>query len=120
MQLRPLSDGFGVEADGIDLASPLTDDAFKEIERAFFAGQRQLFRISQDLRGDVARQIFAQRRLGIAPLFRPNGANRSPGCRIGQCPATQPAKRGQAISVDPDPFEIEGGKAKECQLSQHH
>ena len=33
------SDGFGVEADGVDLASPLTDAAFKEIERKFFAGQ---------------------------------------------------------------------------------
>ena len=37
--LKKLSDGFGVEAEGIDLASPLSDAAFKEIERAFFAGQ---------------------------------------------------------------------------------
>ncbi len=44
LQLRKLSDGFGVEADGIDLASPLTDDAFKEIESAFFAGQVLVFR----------------------------------------------------------------------------
>ena len=44
LQLKKLSDGFGVEADGIDLASPLTDDAFKEIESAFFAGQVMVFR----------------------------------------------------------------------------
>ena len=35
MQLRPLSDGFGVEVEGVDLASPLTNPAFKEVERAF-------------------------------------------------------------------------------------
>jgi len=44
MQLRPLSDGFGVEVDGVDLASPLTNVAFKEVERAFFAGQVMVFR----------------------------------------------------------------------------
>ena len=38
MQLRPLSDGFGVKVDGVDLASPLTNAAFKEVEHAFFAG----------------------------------------------------------------------------------
>ena len=44
MQLRPLSDGFGVEVDGVDLAAPLTNAAFKEIERAFFAWQVMVFR----------------------------------------------------------------------------
>ena len=44
MQLRPLSDGFGVEVDGVDLASPLSNPAFKEVERAFFAGQVMVFR----------------------------------------------------------------------------
>jgi taurine dioxygenase len=39
LALKKLSDGFGVEAEGIDLASPLSDAEFKEIERAFFAGQ---------------------------------------------------------------------------------
>ncbi len=39
LALKKLSDGFGVEAEGIDLASPLSDAAFKEIERAFFARQ---------------------------------------------------------------------------------
>ena len=43
MQLRPLSDGFGVEVDGVDLASPLSNPAFKEVERAFFAGQVMVF-----------------------------------------------------------------------------
>ena len=39
LALKKLSDGFGVEAEGIDLASPLSDAAFKEVERAFFAHQ---------------------------------------------------------------------------------
>lgn len=39
LALKKLSDGFGVEAEGIDLASPLSDAAFKEMERAFFAHQ---------------------------------------------------------------------------------
>ena len=44
LQLQQLSDGFGVQVQGIDLASPLTDAAFEEIERAFFAGQVMVFR----------------------------------------------------------------------------
>ena len=44
LALKKLSDGFGVEAEGIDLASALTDAAFKEIEPAFFAGQVLVFR----------------------------------------------------------------------------
>ena len=39
LALKKLSDGFGAEAEGIDLASPLSEAAFKEIERAFFARQ---------------------------------------------------------------------------------
>ncbi len=39
LALNKLSDGFGVEAEGIDLALPLNNGAFKEIESAFFAGQ---------------------------------------------------------------------------------
>jgi taurine dioxygenase len=35
---RPLADGFGVEVDGVDLAS-LSDAQFRDIERAFYAGQ---------------------------------------------------------------------------------
>ena len=44
LRLRPLGDGFAVEADGVDLAAPLTDAGFKEIECAFFAGQVLVFR----------------------------------------------------------------------------
>ncbi len=35
---RPLYSGFGVEVD-VDLSQPLSDPAFEEIERAFYAGQ---------------------------------------------------------------------------------
>ncbi len=39
LDLNPLSAGFGLEARGADLARPLSDDAFAEIERAFYAGK---------------------------------------------------------------------------------
>src|SRR5438876_8878832 len=39
LQLKPLSPGFGLEASGIDLAEPLSDAAFAELEDAFFDGQ---------------------------------------------------------------------------------
>ena len=39
LAVKKLSDSFGVEAEGLDLASPLSDATFKEIERAFFARQ---------------------------------------------------------------------------------
>jgi taurine dioxygenase len=42
--LKELGNGFAVEAQGIDLATPLTDAAFDEIERAFFAGQVMVLR----------------------------------------------------------------------------
>jgi taurine dioxygenase len=44
LALKKLSDGFGIEASGIDLASPLSDAAFNQIESAFFAGQVLVFR----------------------------------------------------------------------------
>ena len=44
LALRKLSDGFGVEASGINLAASLNNAAFNEIERAFFAGQVLVFR----------------------------------------------------------------------------
>ncbi len=44
LALKKLSDGFAVEASGIDLAASLNDAAFNEIERAFFAGQVLVFR----------------------------------------------------------------------------
>ena len=39
MGFKPLWPGFGLEAAGIDLARPLSDAEFAEIEYAFFAGQ---------------------------------------------------------------------------------
>ena len=39
LDLRPLRPGFGVEVSGLDLARPMTDATFAELERAFFAGQ---------------------------------------------------------------------------------
>jgi len=39
LSTHPLSDGFGVEARGVDLAQPMTDDAFAAIEGMFFEGQ---------------------------------------------------------------------------------
>ena len=42
--VKKLGDGFAVEAEGIDLAKPLTDAEFNEIERAFFSGQVMVFR----------------------------------------------------------------------------
>ena len=35
----PLSPGFGAESSDVDLSLPLSDAAFAEIERAFYAGQ---------------------------------------------------------------------------------
>jgi len=39
LALAKLHPDFGLEATGVDLAAPLTDAAFKEIEDAFFTGQ---------------------------------------------------------------------------------
>jgi len=39
LALAKLHPDFGLEATGVDLAAPLTDVAFKEIEDTFFAGQ---------------------------------------------------------------------------------
>ncbi len=39
MELQPLGPGFGLEARGVDLASPFPDAAFRELEQAFFRGQ---------------------------------------------------------------------------------
>src|SRR5712664_1918336 len=44
MQLKRLGQGFALEASGVDLAQPLSDRAFGEIESAFFAGQVLVFR----------------------------------------------------------------------------
>src|SRR6478735_9471723 len=47
LDLHPLSPGFGAEAFGVDLANSLTDEAFAEIEDAFFDGQVLTFRHQQ-------------------------------------------------------------------------
>lgn len=39
MRLEKLGDGYGLAAHGVDLSRPMTDAGFREIERAFFAGQ---------------------------------------------------------------------------------
>jgi taurine dioxygenase len=39
LSTHPLSESFGVEARDVDLAQPMTDDAFAAIERVFFEGQ---------------------------------------------------------------------------------
>jgi len=39
LDVRPLSDGFGAEIHGIDLAQPLPDARFREIERVFYNHQ---------------------------------------------------------------------------------
>src|SRR5437899_10155647 len=59
MRLKKLGRDFGLEASGVDLARPLSDGAFREIEEAFFAGQVLVFR-AQNL---TARQFleFARR-----------------------------------------------------------
>jgi taurine dioxygenase len=44
LRLKPLCPGFGLEASGIDLAEPLSDSEFAEIEAAFFRGQVLVFR----------------------------------------------------------------------------
>ena len=41
---EPLSPGFGLEARGVDLAEPMTDATFEDVERAFFEGQVLAFR----------------------------------------------------------------------------
>jgi taurine dioxygenase len=43
MRLKKLSRDFGLEASGVDLARPLSDGAFREIEEAFFDGQALVF-----------------------------------------------------------------------------
>ena len=44
LDLAPLSPGFGLEARGVDLAQPLTDAAFADVEHAFLEGQVLVFR----------------------------------------------------------------------------
>jgi taurine dioxygenase len=61
MELRPLSPAFGLEATEIDLAQPLSDDAFADLEQAFFRAQLLVLR-GQSL--TPARYLAFARRFG--------------------------------------------------------
>jgi taurine dioxygenase len=61
LKFTPLSTGFGTEASSIDLSQPLSDGAFAELERAFYAHQVLALR-SQDI--TAAQFIAFARRLG--------------------------------------------------------
>jgi taurine dioxygenase len=58
---RPLSSGFGIEVGGVDLSQPLTDSAFAQIERAFYAHQVLTLR-AQDI--TAAQFVSFARRFG--------------------------------------------------------
>ena len=62
MRLKRLGRDFALEASGVDLAQPLSDGAFREIEDAFFAGQVLVFR---------AQKLTAREFLGFARRFGP-------------------------------------------------
>ena len=62
MQLKKLGEGFALEASGVDLAQPLSESAFGEIEKAFFAGQVLVFR---------KQKLTASQFLGFARRFGP-------------------------------------------------
>ena len=61
LRIQPLSPGFGAEARGVDV-SRLSDDEFREIERAFFAAQVLVLR---------GQQLTASQFLGFARRFGP-------------------------------------------------
>jgi taurine dioxygenase len=61
LALKPLGPGFGLETSDVDLSQPLADDAFAELERAFFRGQVLVLRGQSLTPGEFA--AFA-RRLG--------------------------------------------------------
>jgi taurine dioxygenase len=60
-RFQPLCPGFGSEAFDVDIALPMSDEAFAELERAFFAGQVLVLR-GQSL--TPARFVAFARRLG--------------------------------------------------------
>ena len=77
LDLHPLSPGFGVEAFGVDLANPLTDAAFADIERAFFARQVLVLRAQYADAGAVPR-LRAPLRAAAAARDRPVPSSRRP------------------------------------------
>ena len=62
MQLKRLGQDFVLEASGVDLAQALSDSAFGEIEKTFFAGQVLVFR---------GQKLAAREFLGFARRFGP-------------------------------------------------
>ena len=60
-RFQPLCPGFGLEAHDVDIAQPMSDEAFAELERAFFAGQVLVLR-GQSL--TPAQFVAFARRLG--------------------------------------------------------
>ncbi len=62
MRLKRLDRGFALEASGVDLARPLSDGVFGEVEEAFFAGQVLVFR---------GQKLTAREFLGFARRFGP-------------------------------------------------
>jgi len=62
MQLTKLTDGFGLEASGVDVSQPLPDRLFREIWNAFFAGQVLVLR---------AQRLTAAQFLAFARRFGP-------------------------------------------------
>lgn len=59
LKLRKLSAGFGLEAEGVDLAQPLSEGEFRAVEDAFFAGQVLVFRAQRLTAGQFL--AFARR-----------------------------------------------------------
>ncbi len=62
LRLKKLSEGFGLEAAGVDLAQPLSEAQFRAIEDAFFAGQVLVFR---------GQKLTAEQFLAFARRFGP-------------------------------------------------
>jgi taurine dioxygenase len=61
LQFKPLSNGFGIEASGVDLSQPLSDQAFAALERAFYDHQVLALR-AQEI--TAAQFVAFARRLG--------------------------------------------------------
>ncbi len=81
LDLRPLHDDFGVEVVGVDLAAPMGDARFTEIEAAFNDRSIVLFR---DQQLDDGRQIAFSRRFGPLEISTPAQANDKETTYVGR------------------------------------
>ena len=81
LDLRSLHDDFGVEVVGVDLAAPMGDARFKEIEAVFNDRSVVLFR-DQELDDD--RQIAFSRRFGPLEISTPAQANDQETTYVGR------------------------------------